>query len=163
MTPTYRRFRPADARRIHTQSLSWLDQQLEKARGRKVVVVTHHAPSPQSIPQRFRNDPLNPAFASNLEPFVAARLLERNPPRCRILPRHIHQHGGLHHRFDKGDRKCHGGYAHGGTANRYKPNPAGRRSINFRPHIPLAEQFRRRPAKPQRLVRFQHGIPFPRA
>ena len=33
----------------------------------------------------------------------------------------------------------------------------------FRPpfqfHIPLAEQFRRQFAKPQRLVRFQHGIP----
>src|SRR5204862_201516 len=30
------------------------------------------------------------------------------------------------------------------------------------PHsnVPLAEQFRRRFAKPQRLVRFQHGIPF---
>jgi hypothetical protein len=25
-------------------------------------------------------------------------------------------------------------------------------------NIPLAEQFRRRPAKPQRLVRFKHGI-----
>ena len=32
------------------------------------------------------------------------------------------------------------------------------RDIRF--HIPLAEQFRRRFAKPQRLVRFQHGIPF---
>jgi hypothetical protein len=30
-------------------------------------------------------------------------------------------------------------------------------------NIPLAEQFRRRFAKPQRLVRFQHGIPFLRA
>ena len=34
---------------------------------------------------------------------------------------------------------------------------------SFRPHssfhIPLAEQIRRRPAKPQRLVQFQHGIP----
>ena len=86
MTPTYRRFRPADARRIHTQSLSWLDQQLEKVRGRKVVVVTHHAPSPQSIPQRFRNDPLNPAFASNLEPFVAASNASL------WIHGHIHQH-----------------------------------------------------------------------
>lgn len=86
MTPTYRRFRPADARRIHTQSLGWLDQQLETARGRKVVVVTHHAPSPQSIRQRFRNDPLNPAFASNLESFVAASNASL------WIHGHIHQH-----------------------------------------------------------------------
>jgi predicted MPP superfamily phosphohydrolase len=66
VTPSYRRFRPADARRINAQSLDWMAQQVEKAGGRKIVVVTHHAPSPQSIPSRFQNDPLNPAFASNL-------------------------------------------------------------------------------------------------
>ena len=85
-TPTYRRLRPADARRIHTQSFGWLDQQMENTRGRKVVVVTHHAPSPQSIPQRFRNDPLNPAFASNLETFVAASKASL------LIHCHIHQH-----------------------------------------------------------------------
>jgi Icc-related predicted phosphoesterase len=85
-TPTYRRFRPADARRIHTQSLGWLDQQLETVRGRKVVVVTHHAPSPQSIPRRFWNDPLNPAFASNLESFVIASNASL------WIHGHIHQH-----------------------------------------------------------------------
>jgi len=35
MTPTYRRFRPADARRIHTQSLSWLISSLKKLGGEK--------------------------------------------------------------------------------------------------------------------------------
>jgi Icc-related predicted phosphoesterase len=71
VTPSYRRFRPADARRLHAQSLKWLRQQTEKTQNRKVVVVTHHAPSPRSIPSRFQDDPLNPAFASNLEPFIA--------------------------------------------------------------------------------------------
>ena len=85
-TPTYRRFRPADARQIHTQSLGWLDQQLETGRGRKVVVVTHHAPSPQSIPQQFRTDPLNPAFASNLTTLVAASNASL------WIHGHIHQH-----------------------------------------------------------------------
>ena len=39
-------------------------------------------------------------------------------------------------------------------------------SEDFHPHfqfIPLAEQLRRRPAKPQRLVQIQHGIPFSNA
>jgi len=72
VTPSYRRFRPADARQIHARTLEWLTQQMEDARGRKVVVVTHHAPSPQAIPPEFRNDPLNPAFVSNLDPLIAA-------------------------------------------------------------------------------------------
>ncbi len=71
ITPSYRRFRPTDARRFCAQSLAWLDQQTKEAAGKKIVVVTHHAPSPQSIPPKFRSDPLNPAFASNLEPFIA--------------------------------------------------------------------------------------------
>jgi Calcineurin-like phosphoesterase len=88
VTPSYRRFRPSDARRFHAQSLDSLIQQVEKARGRKAVVITHHAPSPQSIPPRFRNDPLNPAFASNLEPFIA-----ESGTRLWI-------HGHIHHRSD---------------------------------------------------------------
>jgi Icc-related predicted phosphoesterase len=71
MTPSYRRFSPSDARRFHAQSLEWLWKETAKLRGKKFIVVTHHAPSPQSMPARFRNDPLNPAFASNLEPFIA--------------------------------------------------------------------------------------------
>lgn len=70
VTPSYRRFRPRDARHLHLQSVEWLTQQLEKTRGRKIAVVTHHAPSSQSIPSGFQNDQLNPAYASNLEPFI---------------------------------------------------------------------------------------------
>lgn len=69
--PSYRRFRPRDARVLHAESLEWLRQQTIGHGKQKVVVVTHHAPSPQSIPTRFRGDPLNPAFASNLEPFIS--------------------------------------------------------------------------------------------
>jgi len=88
VTPSYRRFRPSDARRIHAHSLEWLAQRIEQARGRKIVVVTHHAPSPQSIPARFQNDPLNPAFASNLEPFIVE---------CGAA---LWIHGHIHHRAD---------------------------------------------------------------
>lgn len=88
VTPSYRRFRPSDARRIHARSLEWLAEQIEQARGRKIVVVTHHAPSPQSIPMQFRNDPLNPAFASNLESFIAESGAT------------LWIHGHIHHRAD---------------------------------------------------------------
>jgi predicted phosphohydrolase len=69
-TPSNRYFHPADARRLHAQSLEWLIQKAPEARGKSIVVVTHHAPSPHSIPSKFLGDPLNPAFASNLEPFM---------------------------------------------------------------------------------------------
>ena len=88
LLPNYRRFLPKDARAFHTQSLEWLAQQLENARGRKIVVVTHHAPSPRSIPPRFQQDPLNAAFASNLDPFVAD---------CGAA---LWVHGHIHHHSD---------------------------------------------------------------
>ena len=72
MVPSGEPFRPPDARRLHAESMQWLVEQTAALRGRKVVVVTHSAPSPQSIPPRYRNSPLNPAFASNLEPFIKA-------------------------------------------------------------------------------------------
>ena len=70
VTPSYRRFHPADAREFHAKSIRWLEQQIGEAAGQKVVIVTHHAPSPQSIPVHYRGSPLNPAFASNLDRFI---------------------------------------------------------------------------------------------
>jgi Icc-related predicted phosphoesterase len=86
ISPSYRRFSPADARRLHRQSLAWLAEQAGRVRDQKLVVVTHHAPSPRSISQRFQNDPLNPAYASNLDSFIAI---------CKAqlwIHGHIHQH-----------------------------------------------------------------------
>ena len=71
LLPNYRRFLPKDARVFHAQSLHWLGEQMDSVRGKKIVVVTHHAPSPRSIPGRFEGDPLNAAFASRLDHFVA--------------------------------------------------------------------------------------------
>ena len=88
VTPSYRRFRPVDARRFHAQSLEWLVQKTEEARGRKIVVVTHHAPSPQSVAPQFQTDPLNPAYASDLEPFISTSGAV------------LWIHGHIHHRSD---------------------------------------------------------------
>ena len=75
--PTYSRFRPADARRIHFQTVHWLEAEFRAAAGRKLVVITHHAPSARSLDPNRQADPLGPAYASNLDPLVegsAARL-----------------------------------------------------------------------------------------
>jgi calcineurin-like phosphoesterase family protein len=68
--PRYSRLRPADTRRLHMQSRRWLEAQALSLKGQKVVVVTHHAPSRESIPPAFDGDPCNPAFASDLSRFI---------------------------------------------------------------------------------------------
>lgn len=58
--------------RRHRQSVQWLDHQLASGNPTTTVVVTHHAPSAKSIPPYFDDDPLSPAYASNL-PWLLGR------------------------------------------------------------------------------------------
>ena len=68
--PRYSRLRPSDTRRLHVQSRQWLEDRVLSLKGRKVVVVTHHAPSRESIPPAFDGDACNPAFASDMSRFI---------------------------------------------------------------------------------------------
>jgi predicted phosphodiesterase len=58
---------PALTQRRHRESVAWLEEQLTGGNPSRTVVVTHHAPHPASIPAGYVGDPLNPAYASNLE------------------------------------------------------------------------------------------------
>lgn len=60
----------ADTIGLHRASVAWLKEQFELYRGRQVVVVTHHAPSEQSVAECYRNDILTAGFASNLDALV---------------------------------------------------------------------------------------------
>jgi len=62
-----RRFTPEEAIRLHTASRDWLATMLAEPFDGVTVVVTHHAPSSQSVHPRYAHDLLTPAFASNLE------------------------------------------------------------------------------------------------
>ena len=62
-----KRFTPEDAIRLHTASRDWLTDMLAEPFDGKTVVVTHHAPSSQSVHPQYANDLMTPAFASNLE------------------------------------------------------------------------------------------------
>lgn len=62
-----KRFTPEDSIEMHEKSRDWLSCMLSVPFNGKTVVVTHHAPSPRSVPLRFAKDLLTPAFASNLE------------------------------------------------------------------------------------------------
>jgi predicted phosphodiesterase len=65
-----RRFTPEDSVALYEISKAWLVGELAKAVDGRTVVVTHHLPATPSIAARYRNDPLNPAFASNLEDVI---------------------------------------------------------------------------------------------
>lgn len=65
-----RRFTPEDSVQLHDASKAWLVSELRNPFEGKTVVVTHHLPATPSIASRYRNDPLNPAFASRLEDVI---------------------------------------------------------------------------------------------
>jgi Calcineurin-like phosphoesterase len=83
-----RTLQPIDTARLHTATLAFLRKELSREFDGTTIVVTHHAPSPRSIAPRFQNDPLNPAFVSDLEAFI-----ERYAPSLWI-------HGHVHDSFD---------------------------------------------------------------
>ena len=68
--PRYSRLKPSDTRRLHVESRRWLEDQAFAHKRQKVVVVTHHAPSRESIPPAFAGDTCNPAFASDMSRFI---------------------------------------------------------------------------------------------
>ena len=55
----------------HLASRAWVEQELPKTGDWDLsVVVTHHLPHPRSVSERFKDSPLNPAFASDLSELV---------------------------------------------------------------------------------------------
>lgn len=62
-----RLFTPEDSVELHKASKAWLVSELRNTFQGATVVVTHHLPATPSIASEYRNDPLNPAFASRLE------------------------------------------------------------------------------------------------
>jgi Icc-related predicted phosphoesterase len=71
VTPEYRKLRARDTAKLHAASVAWLKSNASRYDPVRTVIVTHHAPSPRSIPSCFDGNILNAAFASNLEPFIA--------------------------------------------------------------------------------------------
>ena len=78
------RLTPADTLRLHQESRGWLTRELAKPHPGPTVVVTHSAPSIQSIALRFRVDLISASFASSLD-----ALIEEHQPALWI---HGHTH-----------------------------------------------------------------------
>jgi hypothetical protein len=50
----------------HFESVAWIEGKLAKGDPAKTVVITHHAPSGESVPMRHKTDLLSAAYASDL-------------------------------------------------------------------------------------------------
>jgi hypothetical protein len=81
--------RAGDVTAWHLEDRAWLDREISacEEEGRPAVVVTHHLPTRTLIPSRFRDSPLNAAFASDCDDLI------RSPVRAWIAG---HTHTGIH-------------------------------------------------------------------
>lgn len=86
----YRKLTVGDTVRLHSEGLAYLKQQLTtlKNNNQKTVVITHHAPSVQSVVPEYKDDKLAPAYCSNLD-----AILHEFEPLLWI-------HGHTHHNVD---------------------------------------------------------------
>jgi Icc-related predicted phosphoesterase len=85
----WKRFLPQTAYRMHRDSRHFIEAAV-KCDPDPIVVVTHHLPHPRSIPERFKGDLLNAAYASDL-----SDLIEKGKP---LLWVHGHTHDSSDYR-----------------------------------------------------------------
>ena len=88
VAPRGRKLYPSDTARFHKDSVKWLREAASEG-DEPLVVISHHAPSPQSLDPRYGNHPSNAGYASRLEP-----LIEEISP---LLWVHGHIHRPVHY------------------------------------------------------------------
>lgn len=88
----YRKIRPSDTAKWHAEQRGWLMRKLNEPFNGKTVVVTHMAPSFESVAPSYAGDIGTAAFASNLDHLVAKA--------------DLWVHGHMHDSFDYVVGKC---------------------------------------------------------
>jgi len=88
----YRKLRATDTAQIHVSHRSWLKAKLAEPFLGKTVVITHMAPSMQSVSDHYATDPVSASFASRLDDLV-----------CQS---NLWIHGHMHESFDYHIDKC---------------------------------------------------------
>lgn len=67
----YRKIRPEDTCAIHRRSLDYFRHVVKENRDKKIVCMTHHAPSFSSVNESYKHDTLmNGGYASDLSEFI---------------------------------------------------------------------------------------------
>jgi predicted phosphodiesterase len=69
-TGFYHKLTPEYTYWLHNNTLDYFRASLAEYQSRPVVVITHHAPSYQSIHERYLGDGMNAGYASNLDEFI---------------------------------------------------------------------------------------------
>jgi len=96
ITPKYRKMSPDDTLGFHKVSRKFLADKLEECENRKVWVLTHHAPSYQSVHQMYRASGIaNGAYVTDLDEFILAH------PQIKVW-----SHGHTHNSFDYEIGQC---------------------------------------------------------
>ena len=75
------------AQALFERNVAWLECELAKPFDGPTVVISHHAPSEESTHQRFRNNPFNPCFSTNVEHLMGSKV-------------QLWIHGHTHNAFD---------------------------------------------------------------
>ena len=90
------KLRPADTLAAHDRALAELRRQASVAGDKPMVIITHHAPSPQGLNPYHKGNGLAAAFASDLEAFIE---------RLSNTPYWIHGHTHIRRRYQIGNTK----------------------------------------------------------
>jgi predicted phosphodiesterase len=86
---TYRKLRASDTSKEYHNSIRALQGFLDKHRGDKVVVLSHHAPTHLSVHPQYSNNALNVCYHNHLGNFILGN------PQVQVW-----LHGHTHHEFD---------------------------------------------------------------
>lgn len=84
-----RLLRPEDTLNMFNKSFEFIKNTVEKFKDKKIIVITHHAPSIKSIHSKYLNGYANACYASNLEQFIL------DNPNIKLWV-----HGHVHNNFD---------------------------------------------------------------
>ena len=115
LSKTSRQLAPSDTKAWHTKSVRKLTEFFKAGEPQRSIVVTHHAPSIQSIVERYRVHPVSAAFASNMDDFIR----EHQPP----LWIHGHTHESFDYRIGKTRIVCNPrGYASKAENKEFRPD-----------------------------------------
>jgi predicted phosphodiesterase len=89
---SYRCLRPSDTEAMHHQQRAWLHECLERKFDGKTVVITHMAPTLQSVAPQYAHDLISATYASRLDALVEKA--------------DLWVHGHMHDTFDYRVGKC---------------------------------------------------------
>jgi len=70
ISPSFSKLCSLDVANIHRQSMTWLKQELQKHAGKTNVVISHHGPSPMSLPVNNVKEVVSAAYVSRLESVI---------------------------------------------------------------------------------------------